>query len=234
MILFFSTSVEDNLIRLDEDESRHCIKVLRLGRNDIIHITDGQGNLYEARVTDVSTGQVNAMIIKTFVSPSSRGYSLHIAIAPTKNPERFEWFLEKSAELGINEITPVFCAHSERKRVNQERLRKILIAAIKQSLKTRLPRLNEGVALKDYLLEPGPGIKLIASCISGREPEIQHEYTKGREAVVLIGPEGDFSESEIEEAVRAGFVPVSLGESRLRTETAGVYVTAVINLLNRM
>ena len=234
MIFFFSNTIEGNLIRLDEEESRHCLRVLRLGRNDIIHITDGKGNLYEAGISDVASGWVTANIIKTIVSPSTRGFRLHIAIAPTKNSERFEWFLEKSSEMGIDEITPMFCTHSERTRVKPERLRKILIAAVKQSLKTELPRLNEALAIKDFLKEPRPGIKLIASCLRGKEQEIQHAYTKGHEAVVLIGPEGDFSEPEIEAAIKAGYVPVSLGESRLRTETAGVYVTAVINLMNRI
>ncbi len=234
MVLFFSNTIDDNLIRLDEDESRHCIRVLRLGKNDNIHITDGKGNLYEACISDTASGKVTASILKTIASPSPGGFSLHVAIAPTKNSERLEWFLEKSTEIGITEITPVFCTHSERNRVNHDRLNKILISAVKQSLKTRLPRLNEAVAFKDLVSRPFQGIKLIASCLSGNELEIQQAYIKGSDVVVLIGPEGDFSEIEIETAINAGFVPVSLGESRLRTETAGVYVTAVVNLLNRM
>jgi len=234
MVLFFTSTIESNLIRLDEDESRHCLKVLRFGINDIIHVTDGKGNLYEAVISDVASLRVAATIIKSSHTQSEKGFRLHIAIAPTKNSERFEWFLEKSSEMGIDEITPVFCTHSERNRINQERYRKILISAVKQSLKTRLPRLNEGIALKDFLNVPWPGIKLIATCLNGSEKEIQHAYTKGHETVVLIGPEGDFSENEIESALKAKFMPVSLGESRLRTETAGIYVTAVINLMNRI
>ncbi|MCX6287387.1 MAG: 16S rRNA (uracil(1498)-N(3))-methyltransferase [Bacteroidetes bacterium] len=234
MILFFSNTIEGKLIRLDEDESRHCLKVLRLGKNDIIHVTDGEGSLYKACISDLASGRVAARIIQTTLSPASRGFRLHIAIAPTKNSDRFEWFLEKSTEIGIDEITPVFCAHSERNRINHGRLRKILISAVKQSLKTRLPRLNEAIAFQEFVNNPYPGSKLIANCLSGREQELQHIYNKGNEVVVMIGPEGDFSESEIADAVKTGFVPVNLGESRLRTETAGVYVTAMVNLINRM
>ncbi|MEI6890105.1 MAG: 16S rRNA (uracil(1498)-N(3))-methyltransferase [Bacteroidales bacterium] len=233
MILFYSNTIEGNLIRLGEDESRHCLKVMRLGKNDSIHVTDGKGNLYEAEITDVGSLKVTARITKTTQSPVSRGFRLHVAIAPTKNSDRFEWFLEKSTEIGIDEITPVFCSHSERNKVNHDRLNKILISAVKQSLKIQLPRLNQALSFKEFISKSIPGIKLIASCLSGKELEIQQAYTKGQEAAVLIGPEGDFSESEIESAVNSGFVPVSLGESRLRTETAGVYVAAVINLMNR-
>ncbi|MCX6283565.1 MAG: RsmE family RNA methyltransferase, partial [Bacteroidetes bacterium] len=183
---------------------------------------------------DTASGKVTAAIIKAAASPGTGGFSLHIAIAPTKNSERLEWFLEKATEIGIAEITPVFCSHSERNRVNHDRLNKILISAVKQSLKTRLPRLNEAAGFKDFVTRPIQGIKLIASCLSGNEQEIQNACVKGSDMVVLIGPEGDFSETEIETAIKAGFLPVSLGESRLRTETAGVYVTAVVNLINRM
>ena len=233
MILFFSTSIEGGLIRLDDDESRHCLKVLRMGIGDIIHITDGRGNLFEAGISDVTSGRVTASVISTETRQPGN-FRLHVAIAPTKNSDRLEWFIEKATEIGIDEITPVFCARSERTRVNHDRLKKILVSAVKQSLKTRLPRLNESSSLKDFLLEERTCFKFIASCLEGTEKEIQNVYTKGSDCVVLIGPEGDFSETEIESAMKAGYMPVSLGESRLRTETAGLYVTAVINLVNRM
>jgi len=233
MNLFFCDTPEAGMLKLGEDESRHCLKVLRMGPGDIIHATDGNGNLYEAEISGTSGGLVTAMILKTS-SGTSRGFRLHVAIAPTKNADRFEWFLEKAAEMGIDEVTPLFCMHSERNRVNMARLQKILVSAVKQSLKTRLPALNEPVSFRDFMNSVHEGSKYIASCLRGNEPEIQHAYTKGSDAVVLVGPEGDFSEAEIEMAAKAGFVAVSLGESRLRTETAGVYVTAVINLLNRV
>ena len=234
MILFFSNTVGNGLIRLDEDESKHCLKVLRLGIGDIIHVTDGKGNLYDAEISGTSPGCVSAAIFSTHTSEFSKGFRLHIAIAPTKNSDRFEWFLEKSAEIGIDEITPLFCMRSERNRVNDERLRRILVSAVKQSLKTRLPLLNAAASLKDFLKEPVSGKRFIATCISGKEEEIQKVYTKAHDAVVLIGPEGDFTAEEIADAVKAGYLPVSLGESRLRTETAGVYVTAAMNLINKM
>ena len=233
MNLFFSNIIEGQLIRLDEVESKHCLKVLRLQKHDAIHITDGKGNLYEAEISDTGSQMVEATIIKTTVIPAKRNFRLHIAMAPTYNSDRFEWFVEKATEIGIDEISPVFCDHSERNKVNNERLQKILISAMKQSLKTQLPCLNEAILFKNFIAMPHTGIKLIASCLNGKEQEIQHACTRGNEATVLIGPEGDFSEQEIEAAVKAGFIPVSLGESRLRTETAGIYVTAVINLINR-
>ena len=234
MILFFSNTIEDGLIRLDEDESKHCLKVLRLGRGDVIHVTDGKGNIYDAEVTGTASGHVTAAILKTTASDPSKGFRLHIAIAPTKNSDRFEWFLEKAAEIGIDEITPLFCMRSERTRVNDDRLKRILVSAVKQSLKTRLPLLRTAISMKDFLKEPLTGVKLIATCISGKEEEIQKVYTKAHDAIVLIGPEGDFTDEEIKAAIEAGYMPVSLGESRLRTETAGVYVTAAINLINRI
>lgn len=234
MNLFFSTDVNNNQIRLDQDESKHCIKVLRLERNDIIQVTDGKGNLYEALISDLTRGIVTASIISVKESKRDKGFRLHIAIAPTKNSDRFEWFLEKAVEIGIDEISPVFCSRSERNRINSERLHKILISAAKQSLKTRLPSLNEGSPFEKFVNKPFAGLKLVASCLADKEKEIQNAYTKGQDVLVLIGPEGDFSDTEIDSALKSGFDPVSLGESRLRTETAGVYVTAVINLINRM
>ena len=137
MNLFFSNIIEGQLIRLDEVESKHCLKVLRLQKHDAIHITDGKGNLYEAEISDTGSQMVEATIIKTTVITAKRNFRLHIAMAPTKNSDRFEWFVEKATEIGIDEITPVFCDHSERNKVNNERLQKILISAVKQSLKTQ-------------------------------------------------------------------------------------------------
>ena len=234
MNLFFSNSIEGSLIRLDPDESRHCIKVLRLGRDDIINVTDGKGKLYKAFISELTGGIVTASVIEVRESEPETGFRLHLAIAPTKNSDRFEWFLEKAVEIGIQEISPMFSAHSERNRINPVRLHKILISAVKQSLKTRLPVLNQGISFNELIEKSSPGLKLIASCTATADKEIQNIYTKGEDVLVLIGPEGDFSETELELAISKGFEPVSLGESRLRTETAGIYVTAVINLINRM
>jgi len=230
MQLFFSNLIQGKSIILDETESKH-LKVMRLGLNDIIHITDGAGNLYEARITGTLRGNVSAEIVKT-TRPSNKACRLHIAIAPTKSSERFEWFLEKAAEIGIDEISPLLCHRSERIKLNTERLQKILVSAIKQSLKTSLPRLNKPVHFVEFITKYAEGQKFIASCMHGDEKEIQCVYTKGSDAVVLIGPEGDFTGEEISSALQTGFNAVSLGESRLRTETAGVYVSALFNILN--
>ena len=234
MNLFFSNSIEGSLISLDPDESRHCIKVLRLGRDDIIYVTDGKGKLYEACISELAGGIVTAKVLEVRETEPEKGFRLHLAIAPTKNSDRFEWFLEKAVEIGIHEISPMFCARSERDRINPGRLHKILISAVKQSLKTRLPVLNQGVSFNELIGKSSSGVKLIAICTATTDKEIQNIYTKGEDVLVLIGPEGDFSESELQLAISKGFEPVSLGESRLRTETAGIYVTAVINLINRM
>ena len=231
MQLFFSNLIQGKSIILDETESKH-LKVMRLGLNDIIHITDGAGNLYEARLTDIARGNVCAEIVKITKPQSANTCRLHIAIAPTKSSERFEWFLEKAAEIGIDEISPLLCHHSERIKLNTERLQKILVSAIKQSLKTSLPRLNNPVHFVEFITKYAEGQKFIASCMHGDEKEIQCVYTKGSDAVVLIGPEGDFTGEEISSALQTGFNAVSLGESRLRTETAGVYVSALFNILN--
>jgi 16S rRNA (uracil1498-N3)-methyltransferase len=161
-----------------------------------------------------------------------RNHYLHIGIAPTKSMDRLEWFLEKATEIGIDEITPVFCAHSERIRMKTDRLQKILVAAMKQSLKAYLPKLNEPAELKNLITTGFAGQKFIAYCESGKEYELQKVYRKGDNAFILIGPEGDFSAEEISLAIKHEFIPISLGKSRLRTETAGIVACHTINLLN--
>jgi 16S rRNA (uracil1498-N3)-methyltransferase len=232
MHLFYSKLIDGKLILLDEVESKHCLKVMRLGINEIIHITDGAGSLYESRIIDTSSGKVSAEIVNITKPQAKKPYRLHIAIAPTKNSERFEWFVEKAAEIGVDEITPLVCQRSERTKINTERLRKILISAVKQSLKTILPSLNEPVSFPEFIKKNVEGQRFIASCLHGDEKEIQSVYTKGSGVLVLIGPEGDFTAEEVSSAVKTGFYPVSLGKSRLRTETAGMYVSAVISILN--
>jgi len=231
MQLLFSKLINGKSILLDEAESRH-LKVMRLGLNDIVHITDGEGNLYESRITFIAREQATAEILKTTRPHSGKNCRLHIAISPTKSFERFEWFLEKAAEIGIAEISPLICHRSERVKINTERLRRILVSAIKQSLRTIMPRLNDPVIFAEFIKKGIAGQGFIASCVHGDEKEIQYAYTKGSDALVLIGPEGDFTAEEIAPALEAGYQAVSLGESRLRTETAGVYVSALFNILN--
>jgi 16S rRNA (uracil1498-N3)-methyltransferase len=161
-------------------------------------------------------------------------FSPHIAIAPTKNIERLEWFLEKATEIGIKEITPVLCEHSERKIINMERLEKIIVSAMKQSLKTYIPVLNPLTRFTDFVSKPFNGQKFIAHCTEGIRSELIHSYVKQSESLILIGPEGDFSPKEIEFAKSNGFIEISLGKSRLRTETAGIVACHTINLLNNI
>jgi 16S rRNA (uracil1498-N3)-methyltransferase len=232
MYLFYSPVVTQGLNILGEQESWHCTRVLRLTEGGTIHLADGRGNLYECmiRIADPKKCVVNVVSVQA--KYLKRKNYLHIGIAPTKSMDRFEWFVEKATEIGIDEITPVFCAHSERIRIKTERLQKILVAAMKQSLKAYLPILNEPNELKNFFNKNFTGQKFIASCESCEEDELQKVYQKGSDALILIGPEGDFSPEEIALAKKQGFIPISLGKSRLRTETAGIVVCQTITLLN--
>jgi 16S rRNA (uracil1498-N3)-methyltransferase len=170
-------------------------------------------------------------VTKTIVGFGKRNHYLHLAVAPTKNTDRFEWFLEKATEIGVDEITPILCEHSERKVIKDDRLEKVVISAMKQSLKAYLPKLNPLTPLKDLLNAEFEGKKFIAHCYDLDKRELKNELTESSSHLVLIGPEGDFSEEEIQLAITQQFIPVSLGESRLRTETAGVVACHTVNLL---
>jgi len=232
MHLFYAPIVTPGPNLLDEQESRHCTRVLRLEEGGNIHLTDGRGNLYECVIQHADPKQCIVNVISVQKEYLKRKNYLHIGIAPTKSMDRFEWLLEKATEIGIDEITPVFCAHSERIRIKTERLQKILVAAMKQSLKAYLPRLNEPSDLKHLFNQDFTGQKFIATCESDEEEELQKVYQTGADALILIGPEGDFSREEIVLAKKQGFIPISLGKSRLRTETAGIVACHTITLLN--
>jgi 16S rRNA (uracil1498-N3)-methyltransferase len=232
MNLFYAPSISGNSWHLDPEESKHCTRVLRLKKGDTIHLADGRGNLFAAIIASDDPKRCRVEVVSVKKEYEKRDFHLHIAIAPTKNTGRFEWFLEKATEIGIDEITPVFCHHSERIRLNNARLEKVLVAAMKQSLKAYLPLLHEPVDLAKILAMPFPGQKFIAWCGEGTVSHLKNTYRKGSEALVLIGPEGDFSPEEIDEAKKNGFVPISLGKSRLRTETAGIVACHTINLVN--
>ncbi len=232
MQLFYNPRIEGNSCVLSEEESWHCMKVLRLTEGDPIDLTDGLGNFYHGKLTKIHHKGCLVEIATTRFVPANL-WHLHVAIAPTKNIDRFEWFLEKATEIGIDEITPLFCEHSERTVIKPERLEKVLVSAMKQSLKSRLPKLNEPVKLKSFINGDFPLQKFICYCETGNESELRKIYVAGSSALLLIGPEGDFSKNEVEMAVKSGFIPVSLGTSRLRTETAGIVACHTINLLNR-
>ena len=232
MYLFYSPVVTQGPNLLGEQESWHCTRVLRLAEGGTVHLTDGRGNLYECRIQLADPKKCVVNVVSAQAEYLKRKNWLHIGIAPTKSMDRFEWFLEKATEIGIDEITPVFCAHSERIRIKTERLEKILIAAMKQSLKAYLPKLNEPAEFKSLVTRDFTGQKFIATCESDEGDELQKVYKKGANALVLIGPEGDFSPEEIALAKKQGFLPTSLGKSRLRTETAGIVACHTITLLN--
>ncbi len=230
MQLFYIDKPEKE-ITLSSEESKHATKVLRKKEGDILNFTDGKGGFYKAEITLADSRKCRLEIISTEQLEKQHNYHLHIAIAPTKNMDRYEWFLEKATEIGIDEITPIICEHSERKVLKTERCNRILLAAMKQSLKFHLPKLNEAINLKDFLKQDFEGNKYIAHCEDSEKSALKSE-AKAAKTLILIGPEGDFSTKEIDMALQNQFKAVSLGTSRLRTETAGLVAVHTINIKN--
>tara|TARA_B110000003_G_C16557632_1_gene499096 strand:+ start:502 stop:1194 length:693 start_codon:yes stop_codon:yes gene_type:complete len=228
MQLFYLENPEKEII-LSAEESKHATKVLRKKEGNILNFTDGKGAFYKAEITVADTRKCRLEIVSSEQKPKQHNYYLHIAIAPTKNMDRYEWFLEKATEIGIDEITPIICSHSERKVIKTERCNRILLSAMKQSLKFHLPKLNEAISLKDFLKQDFKGNKYIAHCEDGKKVALRTE-DKVAKTTILIGPEGDFSPIEIEIALQNQFKAVSLGTSRLRTETAGIVAIHTINV----
>lgn len=234
MQLFYAPDITTPLYTLPEEESGHCVRVLRLREGDSLHITDGRGTLYTAVVEDAHPKHCTIRIVEERPEWEKRGYNLRVAVAPTKNIDRIEWFVEKATEFGIDSIVPILCDHSERKVVKGERLEKIAVSAMKQSLKAYLPTIEPLTPLKQLLAEPFDGVKLIAHCEEGMERRFFGDVVAGGESVlILIGPEGDFSVEEIEAARRAGFKEVTLGNARLRTETAALAAVAYTAFINQ-
>jgi len=233
MHIFYTPDISGDSYVLNEEESRHCIKVLRLQENDTINLVDGRGGFYSAVITEPHPKRTEIKITGIQQEFGKRNHRLHIAAAPTKNTERFEWFLEKATEIGIDEITPIICSRSERKEVKIERLNKVITSAVKQSIKAYHPLLNEPISLKSFLSKPIEGQKFIAHCMEGSKSSLKKEVVPHGEYIILIGPEGDFTPEELETALNAGFIPISLGGSRLRTETAALEACFEINFLNR-
>ncbi|NQT76063.1 MAG: 16S rRNA (uracil(1498)-N(3))-methyltransferase [Bacteroidetes bacterium] len=232
MHLFYTPNLQGEYHTLDEQESKHCIQVLRLKAGDHIHLSDGKGNLFKAELISANTRRCEARIVETFKEFGKRDYRIHLALAPTKNIKRYEWFLEKATEIGIDDITPLFCQRSERKIVRNDRLEKVITSAMKQSIKAYYPVLHKPLSFKDFVKNDLYGEKYIAYVEEGDHPSLKSLYTPGKDVVVMIGPEGDFSPEEVQMAQDNGFITVSLGNSRLRTETAGVVACHTIGLLN--
>jgi 16S rRNA (uracil1498-N3)-methyltransferase len=228
MQLFYLENPKDEII-LSAEESKHATRVLRKKEGDILNFTDGKGNFYKAEITVADSKKCRLQIVSSNQKEKQHNYYLHIAMAPTKNMDRFEWFLEKATEIGIDEITPIICSRSERKVIKTERCNRILLSAIKQSLKYHLPKLNEAISLSDFLKQDFEGAKYIAHCEDGDKLDLK-TVSKTKKTLILIGPEGDFSPKEIELALQNQFKAVSLGTSRLRTETAGIIAVHTISI----
>lgn len=223
MQLFYNPDINDTTdsFSFDKEESRHIIKVLRKKDSDILHVTNGKGLLFETQITLASDNKCIVKVISIKKSPEPE-FHLHLAVAPTKMNDRFEWFLEKATEIGIQEITPVFCERSERKVINLERFEKIILAAAKQSNASYLPKLNEAIPFKEFIKQQNKGLQLIAHCEETEKKTLKEVLKPNEDVTILIGPEGDFSEKEIIMALENNFKPVTLGNTRLRTETAAV------------
>lgn len=232
MHVFYVRDINSEIITFDQTESKHCIKVLRLKEGDEVYIVDGIGGLYKARLFDTHLKCCSAIVFEKYIGYGKRDYHLHIGIAPTKNNERFEWFAEKATEIGVDEITPVHCTHSERKVVNTQRVEKIITAAVKQSVRAYHPRINPIMNFSNFVLDNYAESKFIAHCGEGITEHLMNLYQPKKNVLILIGPEGDFTESEVSFAIKNGYAPVSLGNNRLRTETAGVVACHIINLIN--
>ncbi len=232
MHVFYTPDIQAKA-ELPEEETTHAVRVLRLQTGDEITLTDGKGNFYRAEISTATSKRCLVNVLETLPqAPLWKGH-LHIAIAPTKNMDRTEWFAEKATEIGFDELTFLNCRYSERKVIKTERIHKILVSAIKQSLKARLPRLNEMTDFNQFVRQPFNGQKFIAHCYEGEKALLKDCLQPGEDALILIGPEGDFSEEEVREALAQGFRPVSLGPSRLRTETAALVACHLMNLANQ-
>lgn len=233
MQLFYNPNISegDTIFSFDKDESRHIVKVLRKKIGDLLHITNGSGWLFEAELTLVDAKHCVVKILSKNLQPK-RAFSLHLAVAPTKMNDRYEWFLEKATEIGIEEITPIICDNSERKVVKLERFEKILQSAMKQSLQYYLPKLNAPISFKDFVDTSFSANKFIAHCEETDKKSLKSQLKNNDDTLILIGPEGDFSVKEIEMALAADFIPVTLGNTRLRTETAAILACHSVAFVN--
>lgn len=233
MNIFFASNIVGERLDFEEEEVRH-LQVLRYGLGQELQVVDGQGNWYVAELVELSKKRAQAKILQCTSQTQRRSYRLHLAIAPTKNIDRLEWFLEKATEIGVDEISLLQCRNSERTQVRVDRLEKILLSAMKQSLKVFLPKINPLTPFKAFLKEQENfvGQKCLAWLSEPPSELLQKSYVAGQNVLLLIGPEGDFAPEEVELALAQNYLPVSLGQSRLRTETAGLVAVHTIELIN--
>jgi 16S rRNA (uracil1498-N3)-methyltransferase len=232
MNLFYVPEIEQSLVTLPDEEARHAVQVMRKRVGEEIMLVDGKGHWHRLEITEASKKKCAGRILETLDPEEKRNFYLHLAIAPTKNINRFEWFLEKATEFGIDEITPIICQRSERKNLRDNRLEKVIVAAMKQSLKAYLPKLNPALSFSDLMDQPFEGQKFIAYLDEDVKGHLKENYHRAENVLILIGPEGDFSPEEVALAKSKGFDGVSLGKSRLRTETAGLAACHIVNLVN--
>ncbi len=234
MNVFYLPTAQLGTISFPEEESKHIVKVLRMKEGDRFCVTDGNGSLYDAELADAHPKRATAELSNQRQGYDVRDFKLSIAVAPTKLNERTEWFLEKATEIGIDEVKLFASYHSERRAANVERFRKIVVSAMKQSVKSKMPVIEDIVQFDKLVKQDFDGQKFIAWIDDDVTEQLCDLYKKGENALVLIGPEGDFSKEEVALAKEHGFVPVSLGKARLRTETAAVVACHTIQLINQM
>lgn len=234
MIRFYAPDIETSLT-LPESDSGHCVRVLRMRAGDELEAVDGNGRLYRCRITDADPRHTALEIIASEELPRVWPADITVAVAPTKNSDRIEWLVEKLVEIGIDRIVPLQCRHSERKNINTDRLRKIAVAAMKQSLKATLPLIDDMTPFSRYIAEEKSAGRFIAYC----DPTIPRrllakQYVPGQQTAILIGPEGDFDPAEIRLALDSGWQPVTLGDNRLRTETAALVACDTCHIINQL
>jgi 16S rRNA (uracil1498-N3)-methyltransferase len=235
MQLFYNPTIAETTdsFSFDKEESKHIIKVLRKKDTDILFVTNGLGLLFKTEITLASDSKCTVRIL-SFEKSETPKHKLHLAVAPTKMNDRFEWFLEKATEIGIYEITPIFCDRSERKVINIERFEKIILSAMKQCNQLHLPKLNPSISFKEFIKNKSEGLQLIAHCEETDKKTLKSILKPNESCTILIGPEGDFSEKEISLALEQNYIPVSLGNTRLRTETAAIVACHSVAFVNEI
>lgn len=234
MHIFYTPDIKGSAYNLNEQESKHCIQVLRMSQGDIVMLVDGKGGKYTAEISAVSKKQVSLSVLTYEENFGKRSFNLHIAIAPTKNIERLEWFLEKATEIGIDQISILICDRSERKVVKPERLEKVITSAVKQSIKAFHPTITDAQSFSHFIKNCNHITnKYIAHCADGEKTTLARDLKKNEDCLILIGPEGDFTPNEVNLALVNGFKAITLGESRLRTETAALAACFEANYLNK-
>ena len=236
MQLFYAADFTAPEYTLSEEESRHAVKVLRLVEGDTLHITDGRGSLYRCEVASAHQKHCLVRVVEHFDEFEKMPYRLTMAVAPTKNIDRYEWFLEKATEIGVTEVVPIVCEHSERKVIKAEREEKVITAAVKQSLKAYHPHLAEITPFAKLVRAEFTGRKFIAHCGDAVKEKryLASTLRKGEDVMILIGPEGDFSPEEVQLAVANGFEEITLGTQRFRTETAAVVAVDMVSIINNL